>query len=386
MASWTECSLGEFAPLSYGKTLPKTMRKAGGVPVYGSNGKIGTHAEAYVNEPGIIIGRKGSVGEVHFSKTPFWPIDTTFFVTDDTTRDLRYTYYLLLWLDLRKMNSDSAVPGLNRDAAHARTFSLPPIDEQIEIGKILGSFDDKIDSNHRVAELIEDTARLLLNAAGLLNIDGEEGKLGDFLDVIETGNRPKGGVAGITEGVPSIGAESIVSAGVFDYSKVKYVPAEYYSQLNRGRLHDRDVLLYKDGGRPGQFEPHVSMIGEGYPFSQAAINEHVYRLRVRPPYSQDFLYFWLQSDQVMEEMRRRGTGVAIPGLNSSNVKDLPFLPAGSKQLDEVQAQIAPMMTSVLQLARQSQSLAKLRDTLMPELISGRTRVQVREGIFEGQTA
>ena len=117
MSDWVETTIGEFAPLSYGKGLSKTQRKSGNIPVYGSNGRIGTHDKPFVDSPGIIVGRKGSVGEIHYSSTPFWPIDTTFYVTAGPERDVRYTYYLFLWLDFRRMNSDSAVPGLNRDVA-----------------------------------------------------------------------------------------------------------------------------------------------------------------------------------------------------------------------------------------------------------------------------
>lgn len=85
---------------------------------------------------------------------------------------------------------------------------------------------------------------------------------------------------GITSGIPSIGAESIVSLGIFDFGKTKYVPGEFYEGMKRGRIESRDVLLYKDGGRPGEYEPHVSMFGDGFPFNKCCINEHVYRLCV----------------------------------------------------------------------------------------------------------
>ena len=255
---------------------------------------------------------------------------------------------------------------------------MPCLDEQRAIAQTLGCIDDKIASNTRLARTFEEAARLVLVEHGLFG-ESDEGEhcLGDFLEVIETGNRPRGGVNGIKEGVPSIGAESILAAGVFDYSKVKFVTEEYYEELPRGRLRDRDVLLYKDGGRPGQFEPHVAMIGEGFPFAKAAINEHVYRLRVSPPFSQDYLYFWLRSDAVMEEMRRRGTGVAIPGLNSTNVKELPMFIPDRDELTMAQDEIGPLMTGVLQLARQSRHLALLRDALLPELMSGKERVATK---------
>jgi type I restriction enzyme S subunit len=56
-----------FAPLSYGKSLPKNDRNNGSIPIYGSNGTIRYNNRCYVNNAGIIIGRKGTIGTVHIS-------------------------------------------------------------------------------------------------------------------------------------------------------------------------------------------------------------------------------------------------------------------------------------------------------------------------------
>jgi hypothetical protein len=56
-----------------------------------------------------------------------------------------------------------------------------------------------------------------------------------------------------------LGAESVLGLARFDYSKTKYIPPDYFAAMKRGVVEDRDVLLYKDGGRPGEFEPHVAV-------------------------------------------------------------------------------------------------------------------------------
>jgi len=136
---WIETTVGDFCPFHYGKGLPERNRIPGPYPVFGSNGQVGSHYQPFVNEPGIIIGRKGTVGAVHFSKLPFCPIDTTFYVVSADYRDLRFTYYLLKSLGLDRMNADSAVPGLNREAAHKRKILVPPLSTQRAIAHILGT-------------------------------------------------------------------------------------------------------------------------------------------------------------------------------------------------------------------------------------------------------
>jgi type I restriction enzyme S subunit len=161
-----------------------------------------------------------------------------------------------------------------------------------------------------------------------------------------------------------------VSIGRFDFGKTKFVPVEFYERMNKGHIESHDVLIYKDGGRPGEYEPHVSMFGDGFPFEKCCINEHVYRLRTNERLSQEYLYFWLTSDLVFAEMRIKGTGVAIPGLNSTAVRSLPVLVPPRSVVDAFTQQAAPLVTRLLANAKQSRTLATLRDALLPKLLSG----------------
>lgn len=114
--NWQITTLGGTAKLNYGKGLPETVRSEGGVPVYGSSGISGYHSDALVKEEGYIIGRKGTVGAVYYSPKPFYPIDTVYYTTkSDIKCNFKFLYFLLKNLKLNKLNSDSAVPGLNRD-------------------------------------------------------------------------------------------------------------------------------------------------------------------------------------------------------------------------------------------------------------------------------
>ena len=267
----------------------------------------------------------------------------------------------------------STFPNVSRDQLGAVAWPDLSQGDEAFAARVIGALDDKIEVNRRRAAYLVQLCRLVFDS----RLDGakagqhvESLTLGDVVEVLETGGRPQGGVAGYSGGVPSIGAESITGLGEFDYSKTKYVPAEYYASMRRGKLENRDVLLYKDGGRPGLFEPHVTMVGEGFPFDIAAINEHVYRLRAAPPYTQNLLYLWLSGAEATDEMRVKGTGVAIPGLNSTALRSIqiPMLrPDAAQDLDSV---LEPLVARVLLAARNSRVLAQLRDLLLPRLLGG----------------
>lgn len=117
--------LGDFMEFAYGKSLPATRRIPGEVPVVGSGGVTGSHDEALVNRPGIVVGRKGSMGTVRWMDEPFFPIDTTFYVTNKTGIPDQFWYFSLKQARFEGLNSDSAVPGLNREAALEQLTRTP---------------------------------------------------------------------------------------------------------------------------------------------------------------------------------------------------------------------------------------------------------------------
>jgi restriction endonuclease S subunit len=130
---WTETRLGNTISLNYGKSLPATVRDGGQFAVFGSNGIVGYHSEAITAAPAIVVGRKGSFGEVHFSEDACFPIDTTYYVDAFSTLDARFAFHLLRHLPLTEMNRASAIPGLNREDAYGLDIALPPLPEQRRI-------------------------------------------------------------------------------------------------------------------------------------------------------------------------------------------------------------------------------------------------------------
>jgi type I restriction enzyme S subunit len=141
-SGWRDIRLGEICQFKYGKSLPEAARAEGSVPVYGSNGVVGLHTEAITDGPAIVVGRKGSFGEVNFSRVACWPIDTTYYIDKTaTSADLRWLAYRLSALGLNRLNRAAAVPGLNREDAYRKCLLLPPIVEQQRIAAILDKAD-----------------------------------------------------------------------------------------------------------------------------------------------------------------------------------------------------------------------------------------------------
>lgn len=149
---WVTNRLENILELAYGKALKKTERTNGDYPVYGSGGVDGTHNEYLVKGPGIIVGRKGTVGSLHWENKDFYPIDTVFFVKPKEYYSLVYCHQLLKTLGLENMNTDAAVPGLNRNNAYRLEVVTPTQSIITKFTNIIQTIQHKMDSNHNETE------------------------------------------------------------------------------------------------------------------------------------------------------------------------------------------------------------------------------------------
>jgi type I restriction enzyme S subunit len=131
---WAKRILAEILKLEYGKPLDESDRKSSGLhPIYGANGEIGRTDKFYWNKPSIIVGRKGSAGELNLTESKFWPLDVTYFVTfDEQQYDLRFLYYLLTTLDLPRF-AKGVKPGINRNEVYSEIVKTPLLLEQRQI-------------------------------------------------------------------------------------------------------------------------------------------------------------------------------------------------------------------------------------------------------------
>ena len=165
-ADWQVMPLGDFATLKRGVDLPVQARAAGPIPVYGSNGVLGSHAKPLHPGPGVITGRSGSIGMVFFSSGPYWPLNTTLYVQDFHGNNARFIFYLLTHIQLEKFAASTSVPSLNRNFVHPIPVAVPPRHEQHRIaGAVIAvdkSLNEKRVTVHSLNSLKEAVSKVLL--------------------------------------------------------------------------------------------------------------------------------------------------------------------------------------------------------------------------------
>ena len=361
---WRDVKLGELVKFNYGKSLPEQKRILGEIPVYSSAGLIDWHNEALVHSKGLIIGRKGTIGSVHKSEIPFFPIDTTFYIENsenDTDCNLDYLFYRLSSLGLKNLNSDSAVPGLNRNTAYAQRILLPPLPEQKAIAEVLSSLDDKIDLLHRQNKALEYMAQTLFRK-WFVNEKDDSWKRGKLEDVFTV----KGGTT------PSTKEKSYWNG------EINWTTPRDLSNHNSIFLLDTEKRITQQGLAKissGLLPAGTVLLSSRAPVGYLAITD--INLAVNQGYiaivcdkilSNFFVYLWCK--QNIEIIKNASGGTVFQEIPKAVFRQIDIAIPPEKTLLSFDQLIKPIFQKSKYNQYQIRKLENLRNTLLPKLMKG----------------
>ncbi|MFU2076318.1 restriction endonuclease subunit S [Gallibacterium anatis] len=427
---WIETTVGEFCPFSYGKSLPQSKRIEGDYPVYGSNGIVGFHKEPNIKSHGIIIGRKGSIGEIHLSLTPFWAIDTSFYTVKESLPELKFTYYLLKTLGLNTMNSDSAVPGLNRDNAHSIKIKIPKLQSDREkIAEFLSTFDQKIELNTQTNQTLEQIAQGIfkhwfidfdpvhakanalargetIEQAELAAMACLSGKTVEKITALkaqdpttyhqlqqtaaafpsefvesEMGLVPKGWeVCSITDKRVC----SIIKPKIHHFSGEKdYIATANVSQNTI--VGELEKITFDNRPSRANMQPIVDsiwfakMVGEHKAIMIDENDEFLLKntilstgfLGIKPQqYKKCFLYCFINSENFTLLKNSLATGAVQIALNNTSFSSMNIILPSDNVLEYFENKVSKLFSKIATNHRENKSLAETRDLLLPKLLNG----------------
>ena len=341
-SGWAKTTLGDVLQFNYGKGLPERNRSGSGFPVYGSNGVVGYHEKALVSAESLVVGRKGSVGEVHHSRGPCWPIDTTYFVDEFSGMPTRFWYYALKGLDLGGLNRATAIPGLNREDAYQVDVALPPQTEQKRIADKLDAVLSQVDACRqrldRIPALLKRFRQAVLDAAtsGELTEEWREENardgewplvaLGSAVRDFSYGSAAKSSKSG---SVPVLRMGNIQD-GRLDWSDLVYTSNP--EEISKYRLTPGDVLFNRTNspelvGKTAVYWGERDAIYAGY----------LIRVRCTDRLLPDYLNYCLNSPAGRDYCWRvKSDGVSQSNINAKKLAAFEFgLPAIEEQTEIV---------------------------------------------------
>lgn len=288
------------------------------------------------------------------------------------------------------MSTGSTIKHISLKTMREYVFELPSLTDQRRIASILSSLDRKIELNNKINADLEEMAQAIFknwfvdfepfkngkfvdSELGMIPEGWKVSQIADIPHILENGKRPKGGA--VEKGIPSVGAEHVKGMCTYDYSKTKYINCEFAAKLKTGKINGYELMIYKDGGKPGYFIPNFSIFGEGYPFENCYLNEHVFKLDFDGNKEFNiFCYFFFKTEQIMSYFNAQGAKAAIPGINKKDVENIYIFSPDNESVIKFGEFAYPLFKQMLKNAIENRTLSLLRDTLLPRLMSGELEV------------
>jgi len=373
MENWKECQLGDILTFQRGHDLPKKQMIDGEYPVVGSNGIIGYHNEYTTEAPSITIGRSGNTGNPFIVYGKTWSHNTTLYIKEFKNSDPVYVYYLLRTLDLGNFAGGSAVPTLNRNHIHTLDISVPPLQEQVEIGRTLRALDDKIANNTKINNHLEQMAQAIFKSwfvdfepfGGVMPDDWREGAIADTCSAIFNGGTPRRNELAFWDGtIPWLTSGEVRQAiiikpdGCISEAGLKGSSAKWVPSLSTV------VALY--GATAGQ----VSIVATPLTTNQA--------ITALVPKENCTYYNYLVMRNAVSQLENHAVGSAQQNISKAIVEKTACLIPADTVLAEFDKFIRPFFNDWIQNLFESSRLATLRDTLLPRLISGELSLSASE--------
>lgn len=349
MSEWLKLKLRDIIVLNYGKALKTQDRKDGNIPVFSSAGLTGYHNQALIEKEGIIVGRKGTIGKIYISNSPFWCIDTAYYILPNPEKyDFLFIFYLLQTLGLEELNEDSAVPGLNRNTVYNQCFTLPPLPEQKAIASILSSIDDKIDLLHCQNKTLESMAETLFRQCfnNYLQTNKKCGCVGDLFSPLKGKNITR-------KNVVKDGSYPVVAGGL--------EPSCFHNKYNT----QKPVITISASGANAGFVRlyHTNVWSSDSSYIDKSIFPYIYYAYILLKLNQNTLF----DSQV---------GSAQPHIYPKNIMELELSIPPIAYIKDYDDQVAPFFKKIEFNDNQIKSLSDLRDILLPKLMSGEVRVKL----------
>jgi type I restriction enzyme, S subunit len=349
----------------------------------------------------IAISKSGTIAELGILKNKMYGNRAVINIKVNKDKaDLYYIFYLLKYKneELKKKAFGSIQKNLYVSALETLELTHKDLSYQKKIAKTLFPIFSKIENNRAINEELKKIVKTIFdywfiqfdypNSKGdpykknggkmiwnkILNreipYDWTVGTFKDILTKIESGDRPHGGITKISDGIPSIGAENIITIGEYNFNQEKLIPKSFFNKMKSGIIESGDVLMYKDGLNLGR----VSMFKNNFPYNECCINSHAFILRTNEKISQNYLYFWLDQDFIKKLIISTGMRAAQPGINQTDVLDFPILVPERKIIDKFEKIINSKIKMIFNNANENKLLTDQENLLLPMIMNDQINI------------
>lgn len=367
-----EYKLSELVNLKYGKSQKEVASPHGKYPIMGTGGIIGYASDFLYDKPSVLIGRKGSIQNVFYIDEPFWTIDTLFYTEINESKVIpRYLFYKFKTMDLMNYNEGTTIPSLRTQTLNEISLNVSDLNQQKRIVEILYNYDQKIELNNKIIANLEAQAQAIFKS---WFIDFEPFQDGEFVES-ELGLIPEGWgvksldkIANYKNGLamqkfpPENDLESLP---VLKIQELRKNSTDESSDRCSSKISE-DVKVY-DGDII--FSWSATLMVKVWTGGNAGLNQHLFKV-TSDVYDKWFYYLWTSYHLKRFQAIARDKATTMGHIKRSHLKEALTLAPDSSTYCEMSKLMNPIIEMIVNLGVQNRTLAQVRDTLLPKLMSG----------------
>ncbi|TXI94070.1 MAG: restriction endonuclease subunit S [Neisseriales bacterium] len=362
---WTLCKVIDFAPLQRGFDLPRSKFVVGGYPVITSNGVNGFHSAYKAEGPGVVTGRSGTIGEVHYIDSRYWPHNTTLWVTNFKNNNHLYVYYVYTRFNLAYFATGSGVPTLNRNDIHDKVIFIAEFEEQKKIGEYFQQLDRLIEQKEKKYQKLQQFKKAMLGKMFPANdANAPSIRLTGFTDNWQEKSLSDFGMAtsgtSIESEFKNNGIYNVISIGSYSENST-YVDQGLRANLSKkteNRILSKNdlTMVLNDKTASGNILGRVLLIEEGQKY---VYNQRTQRIEpFQEQYNSQFLYQLLNAPLIRRLIINKSQGNTQIYVNWSTIRNLVYLVPKKEE----QSKIGDFFQKLDQLiGLQQQELQKLKN-------------------------
>ena len=372
---WKDLYVKDIVKLNYGKGLPKSERNPDGAyPVYGANGIMDWSDKVLATGPSIVIGRKGSAGELKVAKGPFWPSDVTYFTTHDPSAvDFEYLYYLLQYLNLPSL-AKGVKPGINRNDVYSLKIPIPPLDEQKRIVSILDQAFEGLDRARANAEANLESVEELIKSTFEQELRGldeaQECALSDHIELLTGFAFKSSGYVDDPDGMRLIRGDNVIP-GEMRWDGAKKWPRSDTHNYVKYHLQAGDLLIAMDRTWIKSGIKYAVLTEADVP---SMLVQRVARLRPKQSLQLGFLELTIGSRHFEQYVLSIQTGSGVPHVSGDQIKQyrlkIPSISAQTRISEKFAKLNADKLSLQLAYRHTLNQADELRQSILQKAFSG----------------
>ncbi|MEE0940340.1 MAG: restriction endonuclease subunit S [Bifidobacteriaceae bacterium] len=356
-------TLGELVTIKYGKNQKKVQSEDGAIPIYGTGGLMGYATDALYDKPSVLIGRKGTINKVRYVDHPFWTVDTLFYTeVNEELAIPKYLYYLMSLLDLDSYNEGTTIPSLRTETLNRLEFDIPDLDYQGKVLSILEPIDKKINLNEEVNKNLQAQAQAIYREmfVNTVNDQRQTCRAEEYFDIAIGKTPPRKEHQWFTtdpSDVTWVSISDMGSCGTFICRSSEQLTQEAIDKFNVRVIPSNTVLL--------SFKLTVGRIAITY--GAMTTNEAIAHFKTDKAFINEYLYCYLKD---FNYQTMGSTSSIATAVNSKIIKAMPFVIPTDDEISRFHTVVGPMFKQILNNQLENDSLAEMRDALLPRLMSG----------------